>query len=148
YPVLGTTGSPQFDLNTVAVSSGGPATLDIGLSASGYTFAPGGAIFEIGGTTAGKVSAEAFSGSDYFDTANPLGSEMMFVSPGVVSGSVNGTVPASPNPYSLSIYTEIDHKGAGITSFDANLTVPEPTTLLFLGFGIVGLVGLRRKFQE
>jgi PEP-CTERM motif len=150
YPALGTPNSPMLDLNSVNVSSSGPASLAIGVSALGYTLAPAGATFEIGGTTDGLILAQAASGdvSFYFDSTNQIGNLMTFSS-GAFSGSASGSIPAAPNPYSLSIFTDIEHEGAGSTSFNAKLAaVPEPSALIFLGFGLLGLVGVRKKFQR
>ena len=33
-------------------------------------------------------------------------------------------------------------------SGDATIPTPEPATLAFLGFGLVGLAGLRKKFKK
>jgi hypothetical protein len=141
YPTLGSTTQPLLDLNSVNVSSGNGGNLNIQVSASGYTWL-GEGVLSIGGTTNGTVAASAYydSSNVLFAQTSQIGSNLSF-SPISFSGQTNSTVvDISPSsPYSLTIDVDINHQSGGVSSFDGQLAVPEPGTLLFLGAGLLGL---------
>jgi hypothetical protein len=81
-----------------------------------------------------------------------LGSVPLFLTQGPFTSAAFSNVASGAislnAPYSIYEIATITHKGAGTTSFDAYLSVPDGgTTTLLLGLGLVGLrlTGRRRK---
>lgn len=158
-PVIGGPGRARIDLNSVDVS-GGAGQLEIELTDTDFLLPvpPNSYILtsEIGGTTDGTVDFDQF-----IDLSNnefgigppapniPLVLSMGTFGPGAFSGTTSGSINIV-NPFSITEEVLITHTAAGqITSFDAlsDAAIPEPSTLLLLGFGALGFIGygLRRR---
>ncbi len=145
YPALGSPALPQLDLNSVNVSSSGAGTLTISFSEKGFT----GTFpldFNVGGTTVGSVTAKS-----YADTSNvEFGTGTLLHSlgpygPGAFSGSGVSVGPPG-SLYSLTAVASITHSGAGATSFNAHLFVPEPGTIAI--WSVLGMVGLAYSWKR
>ena len=86
---------------------------------------------------------------DYLSLAPAL-QQVFFMGDGVTSGSAAQTIIAPAGATRLFLGTMDGFGWANnIGSFDVTMNaVPEPTTLLFLGLGLLGAAGAKRKFKN
>jgi hypothetical protein len=150
YPAIGTLTNPLVDLSFNAVSNILGGTLTLSFSETGFGPTTGNAIASIGGTGQGTVSYLTYGGTNntIFSTSNLLTSQGPFG--GAFSGTISGGVISNAGPYSLTQVVTITHVGAGITTGDALLGVPDSgTPALLLGAVLMGLgfvARLRTRF--
>jgi hypothetical protein len=154
-PALGSVSFAWIDLNSVNVS-GGPGTLKIEASHTGYTGPLVGGIYpgllSVGGTTSPGGSV-VFSG--YLDSTNTLfgtGTLLGTLGPfGPPAYSASIPVAAATGaPFALTLVADITHAAAGATSFDFELRpqVAEPGMLSLFGIGLGSvLVAGRRRLR-
>lgn len=142
-PQIGSADFPDMDLNSV-VASGGAGTLTMTWADSSFGPSAGSAGATIGGATAGSVSY-----ATYADPANALALTVPLTSQGPFNGGAfSGAAAAALTlgfPYSLTMQAGVTHATQGISSFAAELRVPDSgLTIGLLGSAMLGLEGIRR----
>jgi hypothetical protein len=143
-PVLGSATAPQLDLTFAATAAGSGS---IFIFASDTDFVTGGPFLLALGGTGGSVTGRAWGGTS--DTALDFSATNLFATVGPLSGAAfsgtaNGTLTPTVNPFSLTIGAAI----TGTSTGDLNVrAVPEPSTwaMMILGFAGIGFMTYRKR---
>jgi hypothetical protein len=146
-PFLGSAVEPWLDLNSANFSSLAGGTLNLWLTDTDFGPHSNGAhvLAAIGGTTWGNVTFRTFydESNVAFGTAHEITSQSF--SPLAFAGAIGGEL-SSATAYSLTMLVTLVHQGAQMTSFDATVQVPEPSSMLLLSAGLLGIgFTLRRR---
>lgn len=141
----------QLHLDTVEANSAGAGTLTIFFTDTDFTQNMGDFLKgSLGGLTSGSVTMDiCFNAGNTAVTSDAtctvVDGSGALAGP-IVTWSGAGGIDTTGGPFAMGIKLTITHEGAGTTSLNSEIKVPEPGILGLFGFGLLGMgIAARRR---